>query len=219
MLRMIVVVSVFVFSMCSKAEMSGKGGGNAAAPTPTPTPPPFIPSIIPSMPPNPTPAPNCDNAITQAKLLTPSVDLNVPDAHIDFEVYKTNCYGTVIDFTSDKMWFDMDAMDMEDTIPYDAESDSAMVSGNLNNISGEDMFGHTGKTWGHYETDKPMQIRGKAPSIRIRVKVGTSALKPHGEGSTTPAPYTSDPVTIPAYLKFGTATEATVAVSVILKRP
>ncbi len=149
--------------------------------------------------------PGCGaDGATQARLLTPELDVTAVDAHLEYEVYRTDCDGVIQAFVADKILFDIDAWgaysDMTATLTQDG---AAPVPTTLKLTIGSDLFGHTGAGWAHQETTEKVELHGAAKSVRLRIELAGRSLAPREAPAGGPAADGSVP--IPTFLRFGNA--------------
>jgi hypothetical protein len=142
--------------------------------------------------------------VTQARLLTPVLDVTASDAHLEYEIYRTDCDGVIQQFAADKILFDMDAWgaysDMQATLTQDA----APVATTLKLTIGSDLFGHTGEGWAHQETTEKVELKGNSKSVKLRIELAGRNLAPREAPAGGPAGDGSVPIA--TYLRFGDAT-------------
>ena len=140
---------------------------------------------------------------TQARLLTPDIDVTATGAHLEYEVYRTDCDGVIQAFVADKILFDMDAFgaysDMDATLTQDGIATPTVLKLTL----GSDLFGHIGDTWGHQETTNKIATSGSSKSVRLRIELADRSLTPRDPPVSGPAADGSLP--IPTFLRFGDA--------------
>lgn len=174
----------------------------------------------PSVKPGATPSdvvipPDCGDAgATQARLLTPTIDVEAADAHLEYEIYRTDCDGVVQVFAADKILFDLDAWgaytDIDATITQEG---STPLPTKMKLTIGSDLFGHTGDSWAHQETTEKVEVKGAAKSVRLRIDLAGRNLSPREMPTGGPAADGSVP--IPTYLRFGDATPIQVDVKAL----
>jgi hypothetical protein len=212
--KILSLFTVVALVACGKTSFSGAGKTNpqpviASKPVPPTAP---VPPVVTPKP------PGCGHdGMTQAKLLTPTLDVKDVNAHLDYEVSRVDCDGVVQPFSADKILFDMDSYGMNETLAFSILGDGGVeiTRGNLVRRSGSDLFGHTGTGWGYYETQKMIEAQGSKPSVTLRLRIAGQNLAPR-IGSTAAA---NGSVAIPSFLRFGAALPVMVDVTVLHAAP
>lgn len=149
---------------------------------------------------------------TQARLLTPAMDLATPGAFIQYEVFRTDCQGKVQMLTAEKIWFDLDAYGIDQDVSYIiGPQNQPGAQGILRRLEGTDLFGHSGPMWAHYETDRAITAGGTSSSVLLTIRLGGMAIAPRLQKTGR----TAGSVSIPSFLRFGRALPVTKDVDVI----
>lgn len=153
---------------------------------------------------DPIPA-KCDaSGITRAALLTPSVANSTVNNSIDYEIAIADCKGTLKVFSAQSIQFDFDAsfgqLGSGFTFPYTITSGADTITGVLTEVAGTDLFGNTGPTYYHYQTDK--QVTTSTTSQTVRISIGLRGVTVTSKIPVIPVP---KEFTVKTYLRFGTA--------------
>jgi hypothetical protein len=113
------------------------------------------------------------------------------------------------------IWFDLDAVVVQSanrtsgvkSLPYQlAAAGSTTTQGNLTQKVGQDLFGHTGNEWAHYESDQPLRVSSQLTTADFTVQLHqTKILAPSGTNGT-PA---TGPMQIPMHVRVGNSQPVT----------
>ncbi len=193
------IVAVFV-GACKTNDFSGDDGKKAAAPTPTPVP------TVPPTTPIPTPTPCVGDGITLARLISTSIKVNTASQYLDYELQLTDCLGNPKAITNQPLKFDLNAVTDSLTSPMAyqlsvSDGSTNKINDTLKSVPGSDLFGKTGSSYAHWETQS-LSFVPELATIRLRLDVSNRLFLPLGSN----AKKLTSPVSIPTFLQLGNAT-------------
>lgn len=147
------------------------------------------------------------DGVTQARLLTKSVKNDTPGEFVEYEISVSDCEGKAKTIRPDKVLFDtnsytdapMEAIRFE-VRTVDGED---VAAGQMEAISGKDLFGQVSETHFHYRTDKSVEFRTPETSFIFRVETGNGRLTATENGKD-PDKAEGDQL-IETFLRFGEA--------------
>jgi hypothetical protein len=159
----------------------------------------------------PTPTDCTPDGITQAKLLTPTVQNNIAEQTLEYELSVTNCEGVAQTIKSNFIYFDLDVLilsrvsDEVSFVVWNATRSKKFAEGSLQNINGSDLFGKTGPLFNHNKTDQAVQFDTEEKSLILKLTMRKWSMAPIAMQSTPPAdPYVTA-FTSDSYLRYGEA--------------
>lgn len=141
--------------------------------------------------------PECISAeTTRSKLLTETISREITQKELRYEIYALDCLGKAIE--PSHLDFDFNyVVNKVDTINYkilNPQTNEVVLSGPLQSISGEDLFGNKGDELFHYKTDKKIEF-GTNPKLILAIDVSEiEFIEPQGP---------NDYDQLPTYLKIG----------------
>jgi len=119
-------------------------------------------------------APPC-LAKTVIQLLTPSVTNNALNQFVKYSLSYTDCNGKPLPFPNGNLWYDNDgkiqASAASESLPFQITAGSTSVSGQLDPVVGEDLFGHTGPIYLHYLSSQSLSLPSGLSSFTLSINV------------------------------------------------
>ena len=143
---------------------------------------------------------------TQAELVSKTIANGTAGSFVEYRVFRTDCQGALMALGEGALSFDFDAhaTAQEPALPFTVTIGGATLRGQMNHLVGSDLFGHVGNTWGHYETDRRLELKD-ATSFRLRIELlGRAFREPATKGAPAGAP-TPLLLAMPTYLRFADA--------------
>lgn len=184
---------------CKKTEFSGDDAKAPAA-----SPPVRQADASPTV--SPSPSPCVGDGVTIAKLISTAIKVKTAGQYVDYELQLTDCAGNPKSITNQPLKFDLNAVtdSLTTPIPYQLwvnDASSNKINDNLKSVPGTDLFGNSGSSYAHWETQS-INFVPELAIIHLRLDVSNRLFLPMGSKAKT----LTSPVSIPTFLQLGNAT-------------
>lgn len=151
----------------------------------------------------------CDeNGVTKASLLTASTKNQTAGNYIDYQISLADCAGWSMVLQNKPILFDLDAFIQGSySLRYDVNDGNSIYSGELKHVSGSDLFGNQGSSFGHWAT-APIPFTTSVRVVTLRIHLMGGKFIPNEEAYRGTTSITQD-FYIKTFLRFGEAQPVT----------
>ncbi len=143
-----------------------------------------------------------DEGATSSRLVTPELANGKKGNHVIYELSLTDCDGKPKSIADARIYFDVDGEHDSETIDvqFKLEAGGNTVSGVLDKVKGEDLFGKKGDKFFFFRSSKTASLDAETMPATIRFDLAGRHFIPYIEGKPTP-----DSPTMNTYMRIGDA--------------
>lgn len=125
----------------------------------------------------------CSGLRTTADLLTPEVRNGAEGSRLSYELAVVDCEGHRQPFGNERILFDVEAeIGHLLSSPYSVSAGDASLSGALESVEGEDMFGRKGPEYFHHRTDRTLSSTS-TDALILTIELSGQNFYPIGGGN------------------------------------